>query len=254
MAEVQGARRFIEEQRLRVRDEGLRHEDQLLLPAREARHRVVRVAFDVHEVKRAVDLLQNFVRDAPTEVADEPQHHHLKDRQAASHLRQLRQVRDVRARKHPAVLDELGLPRIGEKPRGGFEQRRLPAAVSADDGDHFAALQGRRNVGEDGALAPRDREAGELEPEIGGFGGFGRGVHGVRRVRRLHVSELRHSNLRGRAAKARRGRGRPPNSSRSRREASRPSRGAWRSRPRPEGARRPEASTPESGRGRRPPG
>ena len=58
----------------------------------------------------------------------------------------LRQPADYRALTLPAESAAHGR----DKPRQRFQQRRLPAAVSADDGGHAAAFDDARNGAGDG--------------------------------------------------------------------------------------------------------
>ena len=163
MAQVERARGFVEKQDLRFGHEGLRHEDELLLSAREAADGLLREVRDLHAVKRPVDLFKAFGRHAPGEVVHEAQKHHLEDRETTRYGGELRDVAHALSREFASVLRDADGPFVPNESGDGLEKRRLPAAVLADHARNRPARNHGVEVRENAVRAEGNGEVLELK-------------------------------------------------------------------------------------------
>ena len=163
VAQVERARGFVEKQDLGTRHKSLRHEDELLLSAREPADGLLSEVRDFHAVKRPVHFFEALGRDAPGEVVHKPQKHHLEDRQTTRHGRELRDVTHALAGELAPVLGDAHGPLVPNESGDGFEKRRLPAAVLADHARNRSAGNHGVEVRENAVGAKRNGEVLELK-------------------------------------------------------------------------------------------
>ena len=173
---------LVEEEEGGILCEGLREEHALLLAARERRYGAVRQREQVGLVERRLDAvaLLRSGSGQPADVRREPKCHELFDRKVEVEGRLLADEGDgpgAFAGRPVAerATEEVEAARVGEKPAQRAQQRRLAAAVGAEQADP-GALGGREGeVVQDRLAAERDAEA------LGAGSGWGRSSgHGNR--------------------------------------------------------------------------
>ena len=143
VAQVERARGLVQKQYFGPGDEGLRHEDELFLSAREPADGLLREVRDFHAVQRPVHLFKTLGRDAPGEVVHESQKHHFEDRESARHGGELRNVAHALSRAFAPVLHDEDGPLVSDEARDGLQKRGLAAAVLSDHARDGAARASR---------------------------------------------------------------------------------------------------------------
>ena len=161
MADVERARRLIEQQQFRFAQEALREQHQLLLPAGEARHAAVVQVADAEVVQDGACGIEQLVADAQAKFFVMAEQYGFQHAQFGTDLAVLRHKTNI------AQTDRRALPanRAAEALHGGdtLDERRFAGTVRADKADNLPRLQAGGNVAQDGVCAVADGNVFEFK-------------------------------------------------------------------------------------------